>query len=244
MKKIDLRSEKGAALVLEATIVYPITLVVVFFMFIWGLTYIQKAYLNHCSYQMATYVSKCILYPGYQHLEEPFYESSDDTKQMDRVNAAMDVHNPYRYFNPVDTGIKEIIDNSADVMVNQYLPTKGYLKAVSGTVPLPDGFSAMTHTEGDGYTCGVRATTNTVTVFLGQRYVFSDLFRMIGMGGRNYNITAFNSAFVSDSVELVRITDMVGEMVAKLDAEVLDGKLNDVLNKFGVGQTTKSSRSE
>ena len=233
MKKIDLRSEKGAALVLEATIVYPIVLVVVFFMLIWGLTFVQKAYLNHCSYQIADYISKCILYPGYEKLVDPFYEKPSDTGELIRVNDAMKVHIPYRYLFGMSSEVGSII-NDSKTAVTSYLPSHGYMKATSGTVKAPSGYSAEQISTVDGYTCAIKASSSSVTVYIGQRYVFSDMFRMIGLGGRNYDITVQNSAFINDSVEIIRVTDMVYDTVIRL-AEHFNidmNKMMDTLAKF------------
>lgn len=48
MKKIieDFRSEKGAASVLEATIVFPLVFLVVIFLIFLGLTYAQQSFCN------------------------------------------------------------------------------------------------------------------------------------------------------------------------------------------------------
>ncbi len=233
MKKIDLRSEKGAALVLEATIVYPIVLVAVFFMLIWGFTFIQKAYLNHCSYQIADYISKCILYPGYEELVDPFYEKTSGTAELDRVNNAMKVHTPYRYLFGLSSEVGSIINESRTTVIS-YLPQHGFIKAVPGTVNAPSIFSGGEATMSGGYTCAIKASSSGVTVYIGQKYIFSDMFRMIGMGGKDYNITAQNTAFINDSVEIIRVTDMVYDTVVRLAKSFnLDiEKMMDTLQKF------------
>lgn len=221
MKKlVDFKSEGGAALVLEAVIVYPIALVAVMFLVLWGFTFMQRGYLQYCSSQLSSYIAKMVIYPGYENIDVPFY-STDTVSQLEGVNKAMDEHRPYRYFFGLDKDIKEVIDQSRKKMVDEVMPGSGFLKAAEGSaVSVPDDISGADvvyqSPKKNGYVCAIDAKSGFARVYLGQNYIFADFLRMIGLGGAKLTIYGDSLQYMSDSVELVRITDWAYETINKV----------------------------
>lgn len=232
MKAFNLkfRSEEGAAYVAEAIIVYPIVFLTVVLLLITGFTYVQRGYLNYRSQKIADYLAKCVSYPGYAYIERPDYLPRTGSVTIGDLNAAMKQNAPYRYLFGIfgnETGIK---DSDGDNLAKQYaaymaeesMPKKGYLKSSGGDIPVHDGFRSehtVINTE-DGYACAISATTSRIKVYMGQKYTFSRLFSMIGFGGRNMIIHATSTAAVSDSLEIVKTTDMGIDMAAFLSKKL------------------------
>lgn len=241
----ELRSEKGAASVLEATIVLPVVfLCVVLFVFL-GFTYAQRAFLQYHSSQLSGYISKTILYPGYQFIQEPFYKSSgSDTVTVEKVSAAMRAKDPYRYllglfkdeYTPENANGRGIPEESAESMVEKYLVNHGFMKASGGSLKDPSGqnFSSAKIKRANGFICAVAADTSKVSVYLAQNFKFASFFRMIGMGDKFTVISGQSTSFINDSVEFVRNTDMIFD-VANFIAEKLGidiDKITETISKI------------
>ncbi len=230
-KKIDFKSEDGAALVLEAVIVYPIALVAVMFLILWGVTYLQRGYLQYCSSQLSGYIAKTIVYPGYEKIDAPFYTTNSSTI-LQSVNNAMDVHNPYRYLLGLDDEIENIIKKSKTEMTDNYIPDKGFLRAAEGLgVKIPDDLKGFDYQspKKNGYTCAISAKSGFARVYIAQNYVFADFLRMIGLGGRKMTIYGDSLQYMSDSVELVRVTDWALDTVETiLDKTGLGGYVDKI----------------
>ncbi len=246
MKKLILkiRSEEGTSSIMEAIIVYPIVMIVVIFLLVLGLTYAQKGYLTYKSQELADYIAKNVIYPGYAHIEKPFYDTGGDVISVGDINAAMKENAPYRYMFGIfgsDVGIKDnygelLVDECAAHYAAWYLRKHGILKAYSGDInfdevfgeeknggtglssPLLDGktVNLVLAEYDEGYLCAVSATTSGVKVYMAQNYIFARFFNMIGIGGRNLTITAKSMSAVSDSVEIVKTTDMAVDVATFL----------------------------
>lgn len=242
MKKLikELRSEKGAASVLEATIVLPVAFIAVTLFIFLGFTYVQRAYLQYHASKLSGYISKSILYPGYQYIQRPFYTASGNNNgvTLDDVNKAMKSSDPYRYlaglFKPEykikDADGRNIVKTSADAMVTDYLTKHGFLKASGGDPKAPNGYQ---YTGNDnGFICAISADTSKVSVYIAQNYMFASFFRMIGMGSKYTTISGQCTSFITDSVEFVRNTDMVFD-AANILAEKLGIDVNKIKETIG-----------
>ena len=191
---------------------------------------------------MADYYAKVVQYPGYQYIEAPLTVGKHTDGELDRVNKAMEVHNPYRYlfglFNSVDDGIGTTVVNDVTGMVNTYLPSHSFLKADKRSTPdLPDGFRPLSDKaspSANGYICAVSISNSHVKVFVGQRYIFSRMFNMIGMGNKYTNITATATMFTNDSTEFIRNCDFIFSTVDMIIEKTgFDTqKITDVVNLF------------
>ena len=239
-KRIDFKSEDGAALVLEAVIVYPIALVAVMFLIMWGLTYLQQGYLQYQASSLSNYIARCTVYPGYEKIDAPFYEARQTTI-LQSINSAMEVHNPYRYFGGLDEDITKIVEESKTKMVDEFIPSKGFLKAAEDhDIPVPDDLKGMEvqSTGKRGYTCAIVAGTGFSRVYIAQNYIFADFFRMIGLGGKKMVIYGDSMQYIGDSVEVVRVTDFAFDAIEWViglfgsDADATLKKIRSVIDMF------------
>lgn len=139
-----------------------------------------------------------------------------------------------------DSSGGDIAQNYAQLMTNGYLENHGYLKSYSGDIDFYDVFNEgksklikddvgnivgrskntgpqvlETNATG-GYLFAVRASTSQVEVYMAQNYVFARFFGMIGMGNRKIAISAKGISAVSDSLEIVKTTDMATDMITFL----------------------------
>ena len=229
-KKFDFKSEDGAAEVLEAVIIYPIVLVAVIFLILWGFTYVQRGYLQYASSQLSGYLSKVAAYPGYDMIEVPFYKTQDKT-QLDAVNSAMKVHNPYRYFFGLDKNMKEITEACRTNMADDFIQNRGFLKANEGEVPVPSDFtgSAYQSKGKKGYVCAINTKTGFARVYIAQNYIFADFFSLIGLGGRKMTLYGDSLQYLGDSVEVVRVTDFACDTINYvLESTGIKGKIDKI----------------
>ena len=234
--KLDLRSEDGAAYVLEATIVYPIVLVATLFLIILGFTHVQKALLQHEATELSTYIAKVIRFPGYALIDQPFY-MEDSAITLDGYNSAMEEIKPYRYlFNMNgdfsfgdDSKGEELLPKCAKEMVQTYLVKHGFLKGDERSIPTPEiaSYNNVQNEVWAGRRCVISANSSRVVVYLGQDFVLSNMFRMIGLGNKKLVLSGQCTSYVCDSVEIVRITDMAFDLI-----DFLAGKLNFDLEKI------------
>lgn len=213
-------SEDGAESILEAAIVFPLVFMTVIFLLFLGLTYIQKSFLNYQASQLSAYIAKVVCFPGYQYLDEPFYKT-DHAISLDDIKKAMKSHQPYRYlFGLTDKEVEindssgnDLIQTAASKMAKEFLSGKGMLKSTGGTPAVPDDMTkGVVVTEGS-YACAISATTSKVTVYLAQNYTFAGFFRMIGVGNKNMSMTAKSTSFITDSLEILKLTDTAFDLV-------------------------------
>ena len=218
--KEKLKSEAGAANIIEAIIILPVVFLCVFFLLFSGLTFVQRAILQSNADRLAQYISKCISYPGYSEIIDPFYGEKKEATMSDRITAAMEISDPYRYmlgWLGLNGTAKEMPEKATTEMIDN-----GYLKSVSFIVPkddtviYPAELENMYNDTGDGYICAITANTSTVTVYLGQNYVFAEFFRMIGMGGKRQMLFGKSTSNVTDVPEMVRLVDFSFETIESM----------------------------
>ena len=243
MKKINLRSEEGAATVLEAMIVYPIVLLAVVFLVFMGFINVQKGFMQHCADELSTYIAKVIRYPGYDKLQNSFMDEDNSPITIAEMNTAAKQIEPYRYlfnlgkdYSQSGSSSSDVIPDNAKKIVVDYLKKHGFLKAEPGTAPQPKtnlGSKAVSEQSG-GRRCTISANTSRVVVYLGQNFIFADFFRMIGIGGKKVAITGQSTAYVCDSVEIMRVTDCAFDaanfLLGKLGVDLSNVK--EALAKF------------
>lgn len=236
MDRLDMRSEKGAATVIEATVIFPLVFLVVIFLIFMGFTYAQKSLLTYHTSQLAAYLSKTISYTGYQYLEEPFYQEQTPLTISD-YDKAMKDQAPYRYlfglFKDEYTSLEDsngsnLIQTSAEKMAGEYLSHHGIIKTSGGSVALPADVNFGTVINNDGYVCAISANTSRVVVYIGQNFVFANFFRMIGIGGRKMTISSRSTAFISDSMEIVRMADMAFDMIRFTEEKIGSDKIGKI----------------
>lgn len=210
MKKL-LTSESGAASLIEAIIIFPIVFLCVVFLIFSGFTFVQRAVLQSTADRISQYISKCIAYPGYGEIIDPFYgvppgQTLDKGRTLDdRIAAAMKESDPYRYvagFFGLNSDTKDVpAAAEAALLDGKYLESISFLQP-DGATPLIAGMDPES-----GYICVISADTSNVTVYLGQYYIFADFFRMIGMNGKKQILSGKSTSNVADVPEMIRLVD-------------------------------------
>lgn len=241
------RSEDGAASVLEATIVFPLVFLVVVFLIFLGFTYAQQGLLQYNASRLASYIAKTIQYPGYDKIEDPFYNCSEvGVVTLSEFDEAMKQNDPYRYlkglFNQTyclkKENYRKVSDEAVKEMVPDYLSEHGILKPgkAAPSDPPSDLFAEgkCVREKKDGTICVISADTSKVRVYLAQTFTFANFFRMIGVGGKTANISGLSTAFINDSTEFVRNVDMVFDalnfLAEKLNIDV--SKITETIQKL------------
>ncbi len=236
MKKRFL-AEDGAAYVVEAIIIYPILFVCTMFLIVSGFIFVQKSMLQSTADRLSTYIAHCIACPGYSEIVDPFYEAPKNTGMTTRIEKAMQHSDPYRYvagFLGLNSDVKTVSDHAGNVMAEKYLPAVSFLKPSSGDVSYPDELKNLKPKTKDGYVCAISANTSTITVWLGQNFVFMEMFRFIGIGGESTTVFGKSSASVCDTPEMIRVIDFsfdtVEDIAGRLGVDVK--KIQDFIAKL------------
>lgn len=235
-------SEKGAAEIIEATIIFPIVFVCVIFLFFFGLTYVQKAHLQSTADRLADYIGNCIMYPGYEYLIDPFYgepyygnaSKPDDTE---RINKAMGEKEPYRYifgFFGLSGDDEDILKKATNEMTKDYLNNVSFLKPSNNDPISIDESKYSECFQANGYLCAVAADMSSVTVVIAENYRLTGLIKMLGINNTDMIISAKATYTISDNVETVRIADFAFEVGEKiLDGVGIDTeKIKSVIKKL------------
>ncbi len=236
MKKL-IKSESGAASILEATILFPIVLVTVMFLIFVGFTFLQRAILQSTADRLSQYLSRCVAYPGYTELIDPFYEPAKDTSWENRVKNAMadEYSDPYRYTFGIFglySKTKEYAQTGRDAMLkNGYLEKVSFLKPSTTEVGIPAELASLSPETENGYVCGISASTSNITVYLGQKYIFAGFYDVIGIGNAEMMIYGKSTSNVTDVPETVRLVDWSFDTVEKLVCNMGDGKGAEIVEK-------------
>lgn len=237
MKKNVFLSENGSANLIEATIIFPIVFMCLMFLILSGFTFVQKATLQSVSDRLSSYIAKCISYPGYSEIIDPFYEEAKNTATTERIRKAMSHSDPYRYVAGIiglNSDVKEISQNAKKKMLDDYLVSVSFLKPTSNKVDYPDELSSLNPEVKNGYVCAIQANTSAITVYLGQNFIFGGMFSMIGLNGAKQMIYGKSTANVLDVPEMVRLVDFAFDaaenIAGKLGLDV--GKIKEFIKKM------------
>ncbi|MGN0656023.1 MAG: TadE/TadG family type IV pilus assembly protein [Ruminiclostridium sp.] len=237
MKKNVFLSEEGNATVLEATIIFPVVFLCVVFLIFAGFTFVQKATLQSVADRLSSYIAKCIAYPGYDEIIDPFYEPARDTGMLDRVKNAMSHSDPYRYAFGIfglNSDVKKVSQNAKEKMLDDYIVSVSFLKPSSDSVKYPDELASLKPAVEGGYVCAIDANTSAITVYLGQNFIFGGMFSMIGMSGKTQMIYGKSTANVIDTPEMIRLVDFgfdtIEDIAGKLGIDV--EKIKSFINKM------------
>lgn len=237
MKKNEFLSEEGNASLIEATLIFPIVFLCVMFLIFSGFTFVQKATLQSVSDRLSSYIARCISYPGYSDIIDPFYEDSKNIATTQRIRNAMSHSDPYRYVAGIfglNSDVKEVSENAKTKMLDKYLVSVSFLKPTSDKADFPADVSALNPTVKNGYVCGIQANTSSITVYLGQNFIFGGMFTMLGIDGTKQMIYGKSTANVLDVPEMVRLVDFAFDTAEDIAGRLgLDiGKIKEFINKM------------
>lgn len=222
MKVVNkIKEEKGAATIVEASIVFPIVFLIVCFLFFMGYYQLEKATIQMRADRIADICARVIAQPGYKYYEENTDFStksidfeklpSFDEADLKRIYADMD---PYRYWGTGSQSISTITDKLQEAM-----SAKAYMN-------VEDSFRTMKIVPEK------KGLSNRVRVVVSTRIEFPGFFKVIGLPQEVKN--EFTSiAYVSDVSEFMRNTDIVFDLATYLDERChISDNINDVINKM------------
>lgn len=183
-----LRDERGAASVIEAAFIYPVTVLVVAALIFMGIYVFEAVFLDVRAQMTADMAAKNISFSGYDELGDTFsvYDFLDDgiAPGKSRVNKAYEDRKPYRYFTKTD------VDGRYKEEAEKYA----------------GGLFFAANTE-----CSVEVNRHMfgrqVTVTMSENIRMPGFFRIIGLR-EDYQLSVSSSALTSDSAEFIRNTDL------------------------------------
>lgn len=232
MKKL-IKSESGAATIIEAIIIVPMVFVCVMFLIFSGLTFVQKAVLQSTADRLSQYISRCVAYPGYGEIIDPFYAPPKNTPLQTRIDTAMGYSDPYRYVAGLFGLNSQTKVSAADA--EKAMLKDGYLKAVTFLEPsttnveYPAELDKLSPATKDGYVCAISASTSNITVYLGQNFMFAKYFEMIGIADKKMMIYGKSTSNVTDVPETVRLVDFAFDTVEDIVGAFEGG--DELINK-------------
>lgn len=211
MKKIDLKSEKGEA-VIEATLVYPIVFFVTGFIILFGLYQMQGVLEYSCAQYIANYTTKLITEPGYENYGE--IDNNDiDFKSVNIFSDERDKFSAGIYRRINYSGVsKDNMKNRLENMVN----SSKLLKI-------------------DNTDCSVKfkrtILNTTIIVTVKDSIEMPGFLRYIGLDNKwERSVTA--TAVVTDPAEFIRNFDMAQDAITYvLDKLGLGDKIEPLLEK-------------
>lgn len=203
----NIKDEKGAVPIVEATFIFPIVFFCMFFLIYIGMYILQSVLIYTQTQKVASIVSKSMAVTGYEkvgkHTADNVNFDFKDNKYFtqDSVNTIYDEKAKlYRYFYP-----DPIAGNSDIESINSSLTS------------LIDNLSIIS---GGGVTCDINAKNyfinQTVSVTIKREGAIPEVFSYIGMDGVSSDITVTATAASCDGAEFVRNTDMVYDFVTFL----------------------------
>jgi len=211
MKKMNLKSEKGEA-VIEATLIYPIVFFVTAFIILLGLYEMQGVLEYSCAQYIANYTSRLITEPGYENYGE-INNNNIDFKSVDAFRDDKDKFSAHIYRRINYNGVqKNAMQNKLEGMV-------------SGSKLLKI----------DNTNCSVKfkrtILNTTVIVTVEDSITMPGFLNYIGLDNKwQRSVTA--TAVVTDPAEFIRNFDMAQDAVTYvLDKLGLGDKIEPLLEK-------------
>ena len=219
-----MKSENGAASIIEMTLIFPLVIMILMFLIYLGAYIYDNVTIYNNSQMIAVAVSREVSVPGY----EKFYENGGITTKADFnwndgysptpeiINSIMGVHKPYRYW--TQKMIDDVTVTSMEKALKNIVSTRSFL--VSADV-----------------TCDIKVKNHylsqTVEVNVKRKINTPKFFDYIGFKS-SWDIDITATAVVSDSSEFVRNTDMVFDLANYLLEEIkIGGKsVNEQIANF------------
>ncbi len=203
--------EQNGALIVEATIVYPIVMVILCGFIIMGL-YIMQGILYYSSAQkVADFSAKMLIYPGYDTMGSVREDKLGFVSVHEDYNSTGLETKPYRYWD------------------NRFAKKSEMLQALEKNVRNSALLKTTTPECKIEYKRSVFDTHVKVT--LRYQYQFPGFLRLIGLSkAAEREITAVSDA--CDPPEFIRNTDFAADLVMDISDKLgITGKVQEIMNK-------------
>lgn len=236
--KAFLKSEKGAAQLIEATILYPVAFMVIFLMIYIGLYILQIMTVSSYAQKVAILSAREVSCPGYHTIvasdrystaaTEIGFDTSGEKAYKGQITIENHIENvklrAYRYWSK-DPLNQEEKDYYTEVLTN--LVTKNsFLKGDEGQ-PVKVTIS-----------CKNYAISQFITVKVEQQMMDFAVLKYFGIESPKISVTAVST--VSDTDELVRTTDFVVDAIETIaekcgiDTKKIKTTVKGALSKLGL----------
>lgn len=232
MRKL-IRNQTGAALVVEAVVIYPLVILCLFFLIYMGLIIMQSSVLCSTAQKMALIAAREVAYPGYLSLagDSAFATTGVEMDTSSTIKLEFETNNvkveAYRYWS------KDPLSNSAkDKIVSLISDSKNGIVKAQSLLDMGKVDAKVT--------CSNYAVTQFVTVTIEQELMDNEVFRFFGI--ENPKIAARAVATVNDSDEFVRDIDLVIDatewLASKLGIDLADlrSKIEGAIDKIGLNK--------
>lgn len=213
------RSEKGAATIVEASIVMPIVFMVVCFLFIMGYYQLEITTLQSRADRVADVASRIIAQAGYEKYGN-IETNKIDFEEKPSMNATTlkEIYKdlaPYRYWG---SGSRALGDSASNKLTN-VMSAKAYF----------DSKASITSVQIKPKKAGL---SNKVEVIVNSKVDLPEFFPFLGLP-THVDKTFTTVAFVSDSSEFLRNTDIVFDLTEFLAEKCkLTDDVRDIVNKM------------
>lgn len=230
--------ERGAATIIEMTLIFPLVLFTVVALFVVGMYIIHSITAYSAAQSIAVAAAREVQMPGYTKL----YDEGGVTNQTDFdwedgympdssvVNSIMKTHTPYRYWN----------------LFGNLVPSDSKATLEKGFREL---WASAAFLNGGPVSCDI-TTENVVlaqyvNVHVKQTVDFPSFLKIIGIEDQ-WDIDIFARAVVSDSSEFIRNTDMVFDLGSYLWNDLKFGDNNQSMSERVAifGQKLKDAKAK
>lgn len=221
-----LKDSRGGASIVEYTIVLPLCLFVVMFLFFAAYFLNERAVLDAAAHRSVLVAQKLYTDPKFISMADLSYTDDVDyvgyKRNGNTLQDAAEVNKPYRFvFGTADFNatVKEAVKKKAEscVRTNQLFPLwESYIGDVEVSEPVVDGL-----------------IVKNVTVTVSESYEFPAFMQMIGLQGE-YVMQGAATTSLSAEPELIRNIDLATQLLDRLDGgEDYMDKIKETLKKIG-----------
>lgn len=219
--KEKLNSERGAAMVIEMTLIFPLVLLVIAFLIYLGCYVMQSVSIYNDAQRIAVIAAHEAQMPGYENFfsnggittKADFNWPDDYSPTKSVIDAIMDIHDPYRYW--TGSFVKKSNLSTLETELQNLISDNAFLT-------------------GSNVTCTIETSNNVLNQLIRVNVVKNvsvpGIFSLLGLeSSMDIDITAV--AVVSDPGEFVRNTDMVADLASYLWNELKFGDKNQSMGE-------------
>lgn len=216
-----LKSEKGAAQIIEMTLIFPLVLFVMAFLIYTASYVLQSISIYNDAQRIAVAATREAAIPGYEHLyagtgvttRADFNWPDGSAPEKEIINKIMSQSDPYRYWstNFLTESEKNTLENNLESLISS------------------NSFLASSNVD-----CTITTANNILNQQVQVRVVkyisTPELMQLLGLGS-DISIDVTATAVVGDPAEFVRNTDMVFDLKEYMFDNLKIGKKNQTINQ-------------
>lgn len=216
------KENRGAASIVEYSIVLPLCLIVFMFLFLAGYFLCERAVLDAAAHRAVLVTQKLYSDARFKQISDLDFEDETDYVGYKRNSSEISetVNEPYRYF----IGRGSLTDLAIDTM------EKKAISCVEKNRLFPLGDKVGNLKADADFHNGILIQTATVTIT--EEFTLPELVKLIGLDTK-YEMKVTAKTSVSDISELINNIDFVMEIMEDLGADKYFEQLQDIFKKIG-----------